>query len=274
LRCQEGTDWRGDLREERFVTELVAAARATHVFHLAGALPGRSVRELYEHNVNATNVLLGHLATMSTAPWVALMSSSAVYGRPAQQPITEAAQFSPTTPYGTSKAAQELVAVEHWNRSGLRSVRARLFNVIGPGQPPTLLLSSVAAQVARLERVGGGTVEIGNRAPCRDFVDVRDVSAALVALAEHDAEPSAYNVCSGVCRPVGETVDELAALSVCPVTVSSVPGRYMNGDVERQVGSASKIQAMVGWQPRVPLSESLRDLLDWWRGRVETSGDA
>jgi GDP-4-dehydro-6-deoxy-D-mannose reductase len=259
-------DVAGDLRDATFASRLVAASAPTHVFHLAGTLGDAPPFEQLDVNVVATCTLLDAIAAGDDV-WLGVASSSAVYGAPAQLPIREDHPLAPLTPYAASKASQEMAVLTHELATGAPMARARLFNLVGPGQPPSLLLSGIARQVARAEAAGGGDVSVGNVEPRRDFVDVRDAAAALVALAD-DRASGAFNVATGASISVRDAVDVLVGLAGCPVRVVVDDDRRRAVEIPDQVGDFGRLTATTGWVPTVPFLRSAGDLLVEWRDRI------
>ena len=147
-------------------------------------------------------------------------SSSAVYGEPRTLPVTEEAALQPATDYAASKAAQEMVAVAN-QRRGMDVVRVRPFNLLGPRQPPSLVISAIAGQIVAAERSGVGVIRIGSTATRRDYTDVRDAVRAYVAVAEDRSLSGVYNVCSGRSVSIQECLDRLIAMSEVAVRVES-----------------------------------------------------
>jgi GDP-4-dehydro-6-deoxy-D-mannose reductase len=112
---------------------------------------------------------------------------------------------------------------------------------------------------------------VGNLDAVRDVADVRDVVRAYWLLLEKGEGGRAYNVCTGQGRRVGELLDILLAASAARVEVRTSPARLRPSDVPVQVGDPARLRAATGWEPRIPLERSLRDLLDDWRARTAAS---
>jgi GDP-4-dehydro-6-deoxy-D-mannose reductase len=101
---------------------------------------------------------------------------------------------------------------------------------------------------------------------------VRDVVRAYWALLERGDAGSVYNVCSGRGRSIRELLDILLSLSGARLTVKVEPERLRPADVPAQWGDPRRLQEATGWQPRIELEQTLRDLLDDWRRRVAAPG--
>ncbi len=271
------TGRRGDLTQPGVAETLVADVRPDRVFHLAALVPVSGVQvapdRLFTVNVLGTLRVLEAVRHYAPAARTLVVSSAAVYGPvlPECQPITEDAPFNPVTAYAASKAMQDLLASQYAAGYGLSVMRARTFNQTGPGEQPGLVCATLARQVVE--------IEAGRRAPeislrylftQRDFTDVRDVVRAYWLILERGTPGMAYNVCSGRPRSIGEVLHLLLALAgLSGVQIVEREHQLLPGDVAVSLGDPTRLIADAGWQPLVPLEQSLRDLLDEWRARVK-----
>jgi GDP-4-dehydro-6-deoxy-D-mannose reductase len=267
----------GDLLDESFLQAALKESNPTHVFHLAAVLsgaPGGSAIQ-YTVNVIGTACFLDGLRAMNLSPWILIASSSAVYGVPqtepeGRKPIDEQRSLRPLTPYAASKAAQEMVAIQAHLAHGLRIVRTRTFNLIGAGQSPSLLTSSLARQVALAENGGPRLLRVGNLTPRRDYTDVRDVVRAYQLLSEKDQAGDVFNVCSGVSHSAKECVDLLMRMSNVPLQVEVESSRIRIEEIDNQVGDSQNLRRATGWRPEISFEESLGQVLDDWRQRLRS----
>ncbi len=260
----------GDVTDAGFLESTLKDIDPTQVFHLAGVLggaPGGSDVQ-YATNVVGTVRVLEALRATGLAPWILIASTSAIYGPPAHLPIDEEQGFSPLTHYAASKAAQEMVGIQYHRAYGMCIVRTRTFNLVGPRQSPSLLPSDLARQVALAELGGPLVLRVGNLAPRRDFLDVRDAVRAYALLAGSGRPGEVYNVCSGRSYSVQECVDVILALARVPLKVEVEPSRVRPVDISDQVGSWERLQGATGWRPGIPFHQSLADLLADWRERL------
>ncbi len=259
--------FRGDVTDVEFVERMVAECEPTHVFHLAGVLgsPGVTAETLMCNNVVGTAVLLDALVRTRRQPVVVLTGSSAIYGDPERQPITEDAPFRPRTDYAASKVAQEMIGISRYLAHDLPVIRTRAFNMIGPGQPESLVASRIARQIAMAEVGGDPVVHLRSVGGRRDFVDVRDVARACALLARQGTAGEVYNICSARSRSVTDALDVLQRCSLVPIRVEVNTRAEESGNVSEQIGCYERLAHTTGWQPRVPFEDSLRDLLDDWR---------
>ena len=184
-------------------------------------------------------------------------------------PLTEATPPAPRHPYGISKlAAGELVRV-YWQRYGLPAVEARPFNHIGPRQALGFVVPDFASQLAAI-RLGRQepVMSVGNLDAERDFTDVRDVAAAYRALASDGKPGKGYLICSGQPVSIRYLLQTLTDLAGIPVEVTYDPQRLRPSDTPLLFGSYDKIYHDTGWQPQIPLEQSLSDALDDWTERL------
>jgi GDP-4-dehydro-6-deoxy-D-mannose reductase len=258
-----------DLADQRSIDEVVERTEPGFVYHLAGqASVGESLRSplrTWDANATGTVRLLDSLARAKVDSCkVVLISSAEVYGAvPVErQPITETEKLDPTTPYGASKAAAEIAALQFATATRIEVVVARAFNHIGPGQDERFVLPSMAAQLRRIrEGHGGRELRVGNLDVYRDFLDVRDVVRAYRILMERAASGETYNVCSGTAYSLRDIVGQMVELSGAGATIEVDPARVRPADIPRLRGDAAKLEAL-GWQPSIPIDRTLSDLLD------------
>ncbi len=269
-----------DLGDADAVAATLAAFEPEVVYHLAAlSSVGRSWEDpvgTVEDNVRSAATLLEALRHGAPHARVVWASTCEVYGAADELPIPETAPLKPANPYAVSKVTGDLLAGVYAEAHGLAIIRARPFNHAGPGQRPIFLLSSLAQQgaQARLDRARRIEIVTGNPHTRRDFTDVRDVVAAYRLLAAR-AEPGVYNVCTGVSVSASDQVELLAEL-IAPIEVMHTvdPARVRAHEVMDLRGSADRIRAAVGWEPRIPLRETMRDTLAWWEQELSVGRTA
>ena len=145
----------------------------------------------------------------------------------------------------------------------------RAFNHLGPGQTDKFVAPALASRIARDERDGGEVLKVGNLTARRDFTDVRDVVRAYRLLAERGEPGEAYNVCSRH-RPRGAGPRPTTSSPWPPRPCASRPTPTCCGRSTVPVlrGSHEKLTAATGWEPEIPIEQTLADLLDDWRTRL------
>jgi GDP-4-dehydro-6-deoxy-D-mannose reductase len=256
----------------------IAAAQPEAVIHLAGIafVPQAKERPLEAVHVNAVgvaNVLEGVRAYRDHTKRpvrIVIGSSATVYGeqREERMPLDERAPVRSANPYGGSKLAAEAFALAWHGAYGLDVVIARLFNAIGAGQNERFVVASFAHQLAKIVAGADPVMLVGNLDTRRDFLDVRDVASAYVALMERGRAGDIYNICSGHAVSVREILRELIGLAHVAVEVRDDPERKRVADAPVLFGDASKLRAETGWAPQYSLETTLRDISADARERI------
>lgn len=266
---------RGDLRDPTWVHTLIRDVQPDAVYHLAAwsDVGGSWIHPwtAYELNIlcqlNLLEALRRHAPTCRTL----VVTSNEVYGlvHPEDIPIDEDTPFRPNSPYGVSKIAQDMMALQYWNSHRLPTLRARSFNHLGPGQADDFVASAFARQIAAIEAgLQEPVIRVGNLDAVRDFTDVRDVVRAYRLLMRHGQAGEAYNVGSGRGHPIRWILETLLSLATVPIAVEQDPARLRPSDVPISVCDNRRLVEATGWQPTIPLEESLRDVLDYWRAEI------
>jgi GDP-4-dehydro-6-deoxy-D-mannose reductase len=240
------------------------------LYHLAAlSSVGRSWKEpaqtMTENTATAVNVLeaVRHEAPSARLVWV---SSCEVYAADQPLPMAEDGELSPATPYAVSKAAGEMLARVYADAHGLDIVRVRPFNHAGPGQKPIFVLSSLARQAAQARRSGVEAIRIvtGNPDTRRDFTDVRDVVRAYRLLAEPGSS-GIYNVSSGTSVSTTDQISLLAEV-IAPIRIEHAvdPALIRAHEVMDRRGAHERLTADTGWEPEIPLLQTMVDAVAWW----------
>ncbi|HYB94302.1 MAG TPA: GDP-mannose 4,6-dehydratase [Vicinamibacterales bacterium] len=252
--------------------EVEAGLRAcapTQIYHLAGAPHiGDSYAHTYDTftgNVLGTHHLFDGLRQTKLCPRVLVTSTAFVYA-PVSHAITERDVVRPNSPYGTSKLAQEMLSKRAWEDDGIPALIARAFNHIGPRQAPSFVASSIARQIAEIERgLTPPRLATGNLESQRDVTDVRDTVRAYRAMMQKATPGIPYNVCSGTALKIRTLVETMVGQARVPITIEQDPSRLRKVDTPIVLGDPRRLTADTGWTPRIPLAQTIQDLLDYWR---------
>lgn len=262
-----------DLMHEGQVLRAIAAASPDVVFHLAAVAAPRDAKSNPQRTWQVNVMGTFHLAQaiLQSAPHARLIwsGSSECYGQSFNRirgPIAEADALDPTSVYGATKAAADLM-LGQLARDGLDCVRFRPFNHTGAGQIPNYVVPAFAHQIARIEAgLQEPIVRVGNLEARRDFLDVEDVVGAYIAAAEtNKGRGEAYNLSTGNPVAISEILDILISLANIPVKVEVDPERYLPNDVAVSSGNPEKALRHFGWQPQISLRDTLSAVLDYWR---------
>lgn len=264
-----------DLTNREQTVACVRDVRPDYVFHLAAQ--SNVQRAFKEPEATIINNVVGQLnlleALREFAPEACIMitCSSEQYGlvRPQDIPIDEDTPQRPNNPYAVSKIAQDALALQYFLSYNQQTIRVRPFNHIGPGQTEHFVTAAFARQVALIEAgKQESIIYVGNLEAERDFTDVRDMVHAYY-LAITKGEPGeVYNLGSGVGHSIQWILDTLVSQSSGKVEVRQDPARMRPSDIPSLVCNPARFYARTGWQPHIPIEQTLSDILDYWREKV------
>lgn len=264
-----------DVTDPAAVAAVVASTRPDAIVHLAAvssvSAARRDAQLAFRVNFAGARHLLDSTARFVPRARVLLIGSGEVYGPLATgaAPFDERAPLRPASTYGRSKAAADLLGAA-WSARGLDVVRVRAFNHSGPGQSEEFVLASFARQLCEIEKQQQGQIlRTGNLESIRDFLDVRDVVAAYLALLDRAVAPGAYNVASGEGLRIGALLERLMQIAGVHAELRVEPARLRPAD--RSVGDASRLRSATGWAPRIALERTLASLVEDWRARVSAA---
>ena len=240
------------------------------VIHLAAIASGAEARRdpglAWDVNAGGTARLADALGQRRQAgagdPLLLLVSTAEVYGvihpprlRREEDPLV------PISPYASSKVGAEVAAMEAARRTGLRVMIARAFPHTGPGQTDRYVVPAFAHRLKAARRLGAPVVKTGNLEPIRDFLDVRDVAAAYVALLTRGRAGEAYNVASGVGHSLQSIFLRLGELLNVRAIPEIDPQLTRTADLPHLVGDASLLRSVTGWAPRIAFDQTLEDVV-------------
>jgi GDP-4-dehydro-6-deoxy-D-mannose reductase len=273
LRSSDRILWTAvDVTDPAAVEAALGETRPSAVYHCAGIADVHSTwsdsATALRVNVLGTHNLLNALERVAIDAPVLITGSALVY-KPSDAALSEDSPIGPASPYGVSKLAQELVGLAARGRV----IVARPFNHAGPRQAPAYVTSSFARQIAEAEAgVRQPVLEVGNLEARRDITDVRDTVRAYALLMQKGQAGRPYNVCRGEAFRVGDLLDALVRQSQAAIEVRTDPARLRPNDMPVVLGDPSRLERDTGWKPRIPIEQTLRDLLDYWRQIVSRQG--
>ena len=265
-----------DLRDQAAVRRTIEDVRPEAIFHLA-AQSFVPTSWTSPADTMATNAL-GQIHILEamrdlrlTDVPIQVCGSSEEYGlvHPHEAPITEENPLRPLSPYAVSKVAQDMLGWQYHQSFGLRTVRTRAFNHEGPRRGDVFVTSNFAKQIAEIEAGKRPPVlEVGSLTARRDWHDVRDTVKAYW-LAAFEGEPGdVYNIGRGEALSIQEMLDLLLGMAKVEISVRQAPERMRPSDVELLLCDPTKFHQRTGWEATIPLEQTLRDTLEYWRERV------
>ncbi|MFE7872459.1 NAD-dependent epimerase/dehydratase family protein [Micromonospora humida] len=264
------------------VAEVVCPGRATHdlldgtpdalagllrevapdaVVNCVGALTG-SAGQLVTANTLVAAKLLEATAVAAPRARLLRLGSAGEYGPvPERVPVTEDSPARPVSAYGVSHLAGTRLFQLAGEAGEVDAVSLRVFNPIGPGMSQENLLGRAAARLRAALDDGATEITLGPLSAYRDFVDVRDLAALVVAaVLAPTLRHRVVNAGSGRAVTAREAVALLADAAGYRGRVREAgagPQRSQAVDwIQADIGRA----AGLGWSPVRDLATSIKDI--------------
>lgn len=265
-----------DLTYQEEITSFVKKIKPDLVFHLA-ALPavGESFDRPEESIINNIIAQLNLLEAIKKLGFlncrILVVSSADIYGRVSRKnvAIDEKVSFYPTNTYAVSKIAQDFLGLQYFLSYKLKIIRTRPFNHIGPRQSPGFVIADFAQKIAKIEKGKSEPVlRVGNLSSRRDFTDVRDMVRAYTLLIEKGTLGEAYNIGSGASHKISDMLEILLSFTKVKITIKEDSLLFRPQDSLDRVCDNRKFVKLTNWKPEVPLYQTLKETLDYWRNIV------
>ena len=184
---------------------------------------------------------------------------------PGGRPIVETDAMSPSSLYAVTKLTQDHMARLYHEVKGVRVIRARPFFLIGPRKTGDVA-SDFARGIVAVERGIRKDLPVGNVDIVRDLLDVRDGVEAFWMIAERGRVGDVYNICSGRGCSIRDILEQFKSLAKVQVHSQVDPAKLRPIDELVKVGDPEKLMSL-GWSPRRALTETLKDILEYWRAQ-------
>jgi GDP-4-dehydro-6-deoxy-D-mannose reductase len=265
-----------DLRNEDEVYALVDKVKPDIIYHLAAFTSAadsfKSPRETVLNNIACQiNIFEAMRKSELLATKTLVVGSAEVYGSVKKQdlPMDEETPLNPTNPYAVSKLTQDFLGRQYFLSYGLKAIRVRPFNHVGPGQAPNFVISSFAQKIVEIEKgIRGPVLPVGNLQAKRDFTDVRDVVRAYSLLMEKGEFGEVYNIGSGTSYKIAEILDMLLSFSSTKITVEVDRSLFRPIDDPELICDPHRINELTEWTAEIPIEKTLKDTLDYWRNII------
>lgn len=182
-----------------------------------------------------------------------------------EPPITEEKAPRPVSPYGASKLAGEGYCSAYYRTYGIKTVSLRFSNVYGP------LSGHKNSVVARFfkQALDGEPLEIyGDGRQTRDFIYIEDLIRAIIlaSVTVHGGE--VFQIATNRETTINEIAEMIRDI-VNPVTGKALQVSHTaqrRGDVLRNYADISKAERVLGYSPKMGLTEGLQLTFDYFRG--------
>jgi len=261
-----------DIVEFQSIFRVLKEVKPDIIFHLAGQafVPSsfEHTAETFKVNVIGPINIFEAVKAADIAPRIVVVTSGEVYGETVglSKVHTEISIPHPVNPYAASKTSIDYIAQTYKTYEGLNIVIARPFNHTGPRQKPSFVCSSLARQISlALKNNTHPVIQIGNVKPRRDFTDVRDVVRAywLLGTVSNDKD-FIFNICSGNIFSIEEIIRMYETITGVKFELHVEEKRLRGYDIQLLAGSNELLRHATGWQPKIPMEQTLRDLLTTW----------
>lgn len=270
-----------DLRDSAGIDHAIKQVQPDYVFHLAAqSYPQTSFTnplDTYETNIQGTTRVLEALKNFKPDAITHVCASSEVFGRVPKEklPIAEDCSFHPASPYAISKVGTDLVGRFYAEAYGMTVMTTRMFTHTGPRRGDVFAESSFAKQIAMIEKdLLPPTVKVGNLESLRTFADVRDAVRAYYLLVTH--KPVAgeyYNIGGTYTCTIGEMLNYLISQSSAKdkIKIAVDTERLRPIDADLQIPNTKKFEQHTGWRPEITFEQTMQDLLNYWREKINLS---
>jgi UDP-glucose 4-epimerase len=261
-----------DIRDTTSFEDALSTYRPYGIIHTAALKAvGESMEkpeEYFEVNHGATKKILD-LGIKNGVKNFIFSSTAAVYGAPNDSiPIKENNPKEPISPYGASKLAAESEVNRFLELPGNHGTSLRFFNVVGSAAPELLDNSSENLVPIVMNKIKAGEPPIiyGTDYPTpdgtciRDYVDVRDIARAHLAVANAQRElPLAMNVGTGLGGSVRQIID-LVGKFLGETDIQPIENARRKGDSAALCADVSLIKDVIDFQAEQTLSSSIKSL--------------
>src|SRR3989344_2137418 len=267
-----------DLTDRALTEKLFKEQEFDGVFHFAAQsnvdLSFKQPLQTYITNTIGTLNIVDSVCRYQPNTSLVFASSGEVYGicDPKKGKITEDFYLNPATPYGVSKAAAELIVKERANSLKKRFMIGRGFSSTGPGRPRNFAISSDAAQIAEIKAgKRDPIINVGDLEKQRAVMDVRDCVKAYYLIMEKGEGGEVYNVAGEEVKRIGDFLDQMLEISDLnnKVEIKKDPSLLRLVDIPIQMPSSAKVREKLGWRQKIPLEQTLKDLLVYWDVKIE-----
>ncbi|MCQ9206911.1 MAG: GDP-mannose 4,6-dehydratase [Omnitrophica bacterium] len=267
--------YQGSLLNKKWLAHLIKKAGLDYIVNLASySSVAYSWKHPVECAINNTDIFLNiaEAARKSKVkPKILSVGSSEEYGitRNGTSPVTEDTQLSPANPYAVARVAQECYSNVYAGSYRMPLILTRSFNHIGPRQKDIFAVSALAKQVIEVKKGKRDKVVHGDLNIIRDFTDVRDIVRAYDLLLRKGKIGNVYNVCSGEGHRLKDVLNMLAKeAGIKNLRTKQDPNLTRPIDNKAIIGSCAKLKQHTGFKTQYPLSQSLKDILNYWERRL------
>lgn len=269
-----------DVRYPLNVEKIFLREKPEWIFHLAAqsypTVSWEKPFETIETNINGTVAVFEAVKNVRLKdqpnydPMVVVACSSAEYGETLNclegdaVYVREDAPLQPLHPYGVSKVGQDLISFQYFMNDHIRCIRARIFNSTGTRKVRDVT-SDFTRRAVLAERSGNHTLSVGNLETYRAIMDQRDLIAALILLAEKGKAGEVYNISSERIYQIRDIINMIEKQVGFSFDIKVDPLLLRPTDEKVIVGDITKLKRDTGWRQKIPMEQTIQDMLEYWR---------
>jgi nucleoside-diphosphate-sugar epimerase len=250
-----------DLLDLESITKVIKQSEPETVINCAGVVDNS---EAASQNPIFTKNLLNQIVLSSLKPKRVIISGSAAeYGivDPSNIPVAETAPLNATSGYGLSKLQEEEAALEIGENSGIDVVVARIFNPIGAGMHPRFLIPKLISQLDEYNQGERNSIEVSRLDSKRDYVNIKDISAAIKCLVENNPKERVYNIGSGNSTSNAELIDLVIKLSNATKRPKIIETATEPESLVAIQADITRLSDEFGWTPIHGIEETIKEII-------------
>lgn len=269
-----------DLRYGYGFDDLIMENLPEQIYHLAAqsypTVSWVSPAETMDVNINGTVAVYEAIKKTRKYvkpdydPVVVVACSSAEYGETLNRLnsnevyVKETAALLPLHPYGVSKVGQDLISFQYFMNDHIRCIRARIFNSTGTRKVNDVT-SDFTKRAAEAEKSGVWELRVGNLETHRAIMDQRDLVNGLMLLAEKGKAGDVYNLSSEFIYQMKDIVSMIEKQVGHRFRIHVDPTLLRPSDEKIIAGDITKLKRDTGWKQKIPMEQTIADMLDYWR---------
>jgi len=268
----------GDLNDLASLLAVINKSKPDYVFHLAAqSYPQTSfdspIETLQTNILGTTNLLEALRGSKYKNAIIHVCASSEVFGRVPKEklPINEECSFHPASPYAISKVGTDLVGRYYAEAYGMTIMTTRMFTHTGPRRGDVFSESTFAKQIAMIEAgLQEPKIYVGNLDSLRTYADVRDAVKAYHMLVTINPKGGEYYNIGGIytCK-IADMLNYLISKStISNIEIITDPERLRPIDADLQIPDTTKFKNHTGWEPEYTFEQTMNDLLEYWRNKI------
>lgn len=231
------------------------------VFHLAAQAGvrmswGENFSIYSKNNIEATQKLLEASRDSRLTKFI-YASSSSVYGKCPDLPMSETSPLFPFSPYGVTKLAAEHLCFLYHTNYGTPVVSLRFFTVYGPGQRPDMAFHKFFKCISEDKNIS----IYGDGNQTRDFTYIDDIIEANHASIDKGKAGEIYNIGGGNRNKLNDIIPLLE--EICRKKIKLSYQEEHKGDVPHTYASVEKARADIDYSPQTHLQDGLKEEWAW-----------